>query len=62
MAIIGKHCSLVQIVRYFENKYVIIIAQCSHRLEKYLNLEGFLEKSLKNKSVLKKYWKITQKP
>ena len=27
--------------------------QGSHRLEKYLNLEGFLEKSLKIKSVLK---------
>ena len=27
--------------------------QGSHRLEKYLNLEGFLEKSLKNKSALK---------
>ena len=31
-------------------------------LEKYLNLEGFLEKSLEIKAVLKKYWKITQKP
>ena len=27
--------------------------QGSHRLEKYLNLEGFLEKSLKMKSALK---------
>ena len=27
--------------------------QGSHRLEKYLNLEGFLEKSLKFKSALK---------
>ena len=27
--------------------------QGSHRLEKYLNLEGFLEKSLKIKSALK---------
>ena len=37
--------------------------QGSHRLEKYLNLEGFLEKSLKIKSALEiKYWKITQKP
>ena len=33
----------------------------SHRLEKYLNLEGFLEKFLKIKSALK-YWKITLKP
>ena len=36
--------------------------QGSHRLEKYLNLEGFLEKSLKIKSALKKNWTITQKP
>ena len=27
--------------------------QGSHRLEKYLNLDGFLEKSLKNKYALK---------
>ena len=27
--------------------------QGTHRLEKYLNLEGFLEKSLKSKSALK---------
>ena len=27
--------------------------QCPHRLEKYLNIEGFLEKSLKTKSALK---------
>ena len=33
-----------------------------HRLEKYLNLEGFLEKSLKIKSALKSTGKITQKP
>ena len=33
--------------------------QGSHRLEKYLNLEGFLEKSMKIKYALK-YWKITQ--
>ena len=29
------------------------LKQGLHRLEKYLNLEGFLEKSLKNKSALK---------
>ena len=29
------------------------VIQGSHRLEKYLNLEGFLEKSLKMKSALK---------
>ena len=33
-----------------------------HRLEKYLNLENFLEKSLKIKYALKKNWKITQMP
>ena len=31
----------------------VIVYQGSHRLEKYLNLEGFLEKSLKIKSALK---------
>ena len=30
-----------------------LLSQGSHRLEKYLNLEGFLEKSLKIKSALK---------
>ena len=30
-----------------------LIRQGSHRLEKYLNLEGFLEKSLKIKYALK---------
>ena len=34
------------------NSYNYLI-QGSHRLEKYLNLEGFLEKSLKIKSALK---------
>ena len=37
-------------------KYEVVPVNCgqgSHRLEKYLNLEGFLEKSLKIKSVLK---------
>ena len=29
------------------------LEQGSHRLEKYMNLEGFLEKSLKIKSALK---------
>ena len=32
---------------------LFIVYQGSHRLEKYLNLEGFLEKSLKIKSALK---------
>ena len=30
-----------------------VLDQGSHRLEKYLNLEGFLEKSLKINSALK---------
>ena len=38
-----------------------VIKQGSHRLEKCLNLDGFLEKSLKIKSALQKYWNITQK-
>ena len=32
---------------------IMVNSQGSHRLEKYLNLEGFLEKSLKIKSALK---------
>ena len=36
--------------------------QGSHRLEKYLNLEGFLEKSLKIKSALKSTVKSLKKP
>ena len=32
--------------------YSVFINQGSHRLEKYLKLEGFLEKSLKIKSAL----------
>ena len=32
-----------------------------HRVEKYLNLEGFLEKSLKIKFALKRTGKILQK-
>ena len=35
--------------------------QGSHRLEKHLNLKGFLEKSLKIKSALKSTGKYTQK-
>ena len=35
------------------NVYVLEVMQGSHRLEKYLNLEGLLEKSLKMKSALK---------
>ena len=36
--------------------------QGSHRLEKYLNLEGFFEKPLKNKSALKSTGKSLKKP
>ena len=35
-----------------ENDHFMVI-QGPHRLEKYLNLEGFLERSLKIKSALK---------
>ena len=34
--------------------------QSSHMFEKYLNLEGFLEMSLKIKICLEKFWKSTQ--
>ena len=34
-------------------KFISETRQGSHRLQKYLNLEGFLEKSLKTKSALK---------
>ena len=44
------------------NRKVLDDLQGSHRLEKYLNLYGFLEKSLKIKSALKSTGKITQKP
>ena len=36
--------------------------QGSHMLEKYLNIEGFLEKSLKSKYALKSTEKIMQRP
>ena len=32
---------------------LVLVQQGSHRLEKYLNLEGFLEKSVKIKFALK---------
>ena len=40
---------------------VLRLTQGSHRLEKYLNLEGFLEKSLKIKSALKSTGKSLKK-
>ena len=33
--------------------FIVMYIQGEHRLEKYLNLEGFLEKSLEIKSALK---------
>ena len=39
-----------------------MITQGMHRLEKYLNLEGFLEKSLKIKSALKSTGKSFKSP
>ena len=38
------------------------MVQGSLRFERHLNLKGFLEKSLKIKSALENYWKITQRP
>ena len=35
------------------NMNISLITQGTHRLEKYLNLEGFLEKSMKIKDALK---------
>ena len=37
--------------------YFVHIWQGSHRLEKYLNIQGCLEKSLKIKFALKSTWK-----
>ena len=38
---------------YYQCHKKCVFFQGLHRLEKYLNLEGFLEKSLKNKSAMK---------
>ena len=38
---------------HYSSATALDISQGSHRLEKYLNLEGFLERSLKIKYVLK---------
>ena len=40
-------------MKKFYNRGALSDPQGLHRLEKYLNLESFLEKSLKNKSALK---------
>ena len=50
------------VVGYTESLDCSIIIQGSHRLEKYLNLEDFLEMSLKIKYALKSTGKITQRP
>ena len=42
------------VIRRRQNLTPLQWIQGSHRLEKYLNLEGFLEKSLKIKSALKR--------
>ena len=52
MAIIGLQKGLLEMVKS-QWKDGVFRNQGSHRLEKYLNLEGFLEKSLKIKSALK---------
>ena len=40
-----------------QGSYYLYLLQGSHRLEKYLNLEGFLEKSLKIKYALENHSK-----
>ena len=45
LVLISRRFFLLIIIRW--------VSKSSHRLEKYLNLEGFLEKSLKTKSALK---------
>ena len=45
-------CQMIK-EKHIEINLVIQVNRGSHRLEKYLNLEGFLEKSLKIKSALK---------
>ena len=46
---------MIQILAICYSKLTVslIVVQGSHRLENYLNLEGFLEKTLKIKSSLK---------
>ena len=46
-------CAFTQPDQHYAIHYLESIEQGSHRLEKYLNLEGFLEKSLKIKYALK---------
>ena len=47
------HIEQFGIIQKSISKFAMFLTQGSHRLEKYLNLEGFLEKSLKIKSALK---------
>ena len=49
----GTAKTVLQYDIYLERIAVYWYIQGSHRLEKYLNLEGFLEKSLKIKSATK---------
>ena len=46
---------------FLEACLIVVIYKCSHRLEKYLNLKGFLEKSLKIKFALKSTGKSSLK-
>ena len=55
-----EHTCILPSLQRCKQEYSIIILQAdllkiqgSHRLEKYLNLEGFLEKSLKIKHALR---------
>ena len=50
-----------KIVVVFFLREILVLIQGSHRLEKYFNIDGFLEKSLKVKYALKSTGKITQK-
>ena len=49
-----RDLAILQFLQNFGHSLeILVIHQGSHRLEKYLNLEGFLEKSLKIKFALK---------
>ena len=52
MFIILEHLLYPFILIWYLRKYPVYLLQGWHRLEKYLNLEGFLEKSLKIKYAL----------
>ena len=48
-----QRCTFAQVSYFVFFMISAIMSQGSHKLEKYLNLEGFLEKSLKIKYALK---------